>query len=227
MSYSVRFEKALICAATWHRDQKRKSTGAPYIGHLLAVAGTVIDFGGTEDEAIAALLHDAIEDQGGEKMRQQILELFGSEVAAIVEGCTDTDQMPKPPWKERKQAYIEHAKTAPPSVRIVSLADKLHNLRMILDDYRYDGDNVWTFFKGGKEGTLWYYFKLIQSFKIANSKDAVHPFALTRLTDELWRVYVELSYQVNLNEGLFNGSKEKHQENLELELSIEPARDQD
>jgi (p)ppGpp synthase/HD superfamily hydrolase len=178
-----RFEQALPYAAQLHRDQVRKGTGIPYVSHLLAVAGIVLEHGGSEDEAIAALLHDAVEDQGGAPTLQAIRLRFGETVAAIVEGCTDTDEMPKPPWRPRKEAYIAHVASASPSVRLVSAADKLHNARTILADYRRGGDAVWDRFSGGKAGTLWYYRTLVEAFR---------RHGLTPLVEELERVVGEL-----------------------------------
>jgi GTP pyrophosphokinase len=164
MPYSQRFADALVLTHQLHADQVRKGTTIPYIGHLLAVTAIVIENGGTEDEAIAALLHDAIEDAGGDPVRNVIRERFGENVLEIVEGLTDTDQTPKPPWRARKEAYLAHLGEASPSVLLVSLADKLHNAQSILRDYRRAGDKVWTRFNGGKEGTLWYYRALVRAY---------------------------------------------------------------
>jgi len=180
-----RFEDALVYATRLHADQKRKGTGIPYVAHLLAVAGIVLSYGGAEDEAIAALLHDAIEDQGGDATRREIGARFGPVVAEIVEGCTDTDQDPKPPWRPRKETYIQHVRNASPSVRLVSAADKLDNARAILRDYRAVGEEVWKRFTGGREGTLWYYRALVQAFREAGSNP---------LVDELDRVVAEIQH---------------------------------
>jgi GTP pyrophosphokinase len=155
------FEEALLFAFDLHRHQKRKGNSSPYISHLLAVCGLVLDYGGDEEEAIAALLHDAIEDQGGAPTRDEIGRRFGARVAAIVDGCSDTDQHPKPPWRERKEAYLAHLPDAERSVRLVSAADKLHNALTILRDYRRSGEDLWGRFRGGREGTLWYYRSLV------------------------------------------------------------------
>ena len=157
-----RFETALVYATQLHSQQKRKGSGIPYISHLLSVTALVLEDGGDEDQAIAALLHDAIEDQGGDKTRQEIRAKFGDRVVDIVNGCTDSEVIPKPPWKERKQKYIEKMRHATPEVRRVSMADKLHNARSILAEYRQQGDEVWTKFKGGKAGTLWYFESLLE-----------------------------------------------------------------
>ena len=164
MKLTRRFQDALVYAAQLHKDQLRKGTDVPYISHLLAVTSLVLENGGNEDEAIAALLHDAIEDQGGATTREEIRQRFGDEVVAIVDGCSDTDVMPKPPWRERKETYIERMRKAPASVRLVSMADKLHNARAILADYREVGESLWERFNGGKEGTLWYFRSLVEVF---------------------------------------------------------------
>jgi (p)ppGpp synthase/HD superfamily hydrolase len=180
---SERFTQALTYAHQLHATQIRKGSGVPYISHLLGVASIALEYGANEDEAIAALLHDAIEDQGGAATREEIRRRFGDNVTAIVDGCTDTDTTPKPPWRERKEKYIAHIPTASPSVLLVSTADKLHNVRSILQDYRLVGDAVWEKFKGGKAGTLWYYRALVNAFK----QNKVTP-----LTEELDRVVTEL-----------------------------------
>ena len=160
-----RFDAALVYASQLHRSQIRKGTNIPYISHLLAVTALVLEHGGDEDEAIAALLHDAVEDQGGIETRQEILQRFGERVGAIVDGCTDTDQTPKPPWLERKKAYIEHLREAPPSVRLVSAADKLHNARSILRDYGDLGDALWSRFNSTKEQNRWYYREVVKALR--------------------------------------------------------------
>ena len=166
---SDRFTEALVYATQLHSHQVRKGSGVPYISHLLGVAALVLEDGGDEDRAIAALLHDAIEDQGGDKIRQEIKAKFGDRVVNIVNGCTDSEVIPKPPWKERKQQYIDKMRHASFEVRQVSMADKLHNLRSILADY-YRGDtDIWSKFKGGREGTLWYYRSLIEISRQAGS----------------------------------------------------------
>jgi (p)ppGpp synthase/HD superfamily hydrolase len=157
LPYGEKFDHALLYASRLHRDQVRKGTSTPYITHLLAVASIVGENGGTEDEVVAALLHDAPEDQGGEATLQEIRDQFGDGVAEIVDGCTDTYETPKPPWRERKERYLAHLAGASGSVRLVSSADKLHNARTVLSDYRLLGEDLWTRFNGKKEGTLWYY----------------------------------------------------------------------
>jgi (p)ppGpp synthase/HD superfamily hydrolase len=160
-----RFEKALVYASQLHKGQVRKGTNIPYLSHLLAVTAIVLEDGGDEDMAIAALLHDAVEDQGGEPTLLEIKRRFGDRVAFIVDGCTDSYEQPKPPWLERKKEYLEHLRSAPQDVRRVSLADKLHNTRSILFNLRVSGESAWERFSGGKEGSLWYYKSLAKIFR--------------------------------------------------------------
>ena len=155
-----RFESALVYATQLHANQVRKGSQIPYVSHLLSVTALVLEDGGNEDEAISALLHDAIEDQGGEATYQIIKEKFGDTVANIVLDCSESVTIPKPPWKERKLASLEHLCHATPSVRRIMLADKLHNVRSILADWHREGEIVWQRFRGGKQGTLWYYNSL-------------------------------------------------------------------
>ena len=183
MVLSSRFEDALVFATRLHATQVRKGTGVPYVAHLLAVAGLVLEQGGDEDTAIAALLHDAIEDQGGAATREAIRARFGDRVTAIVDACSDTDIFPKPPWRARKEAYLAHLPAATDEVRLVSVADKLHNARAILADYRQRGEAVWERFNGGREGTLWYYRELVAAFRAGE---------VTPLVEELDRTVSEL-----------------------------------
>jgi (p)ppGpp synthase/HD superfamily hydrolase len=160
-----RFVEAMAYAAEKHATQTRKGSDIPYLGHLLSVAGLVIDADGTETEAIAALLHDAAEDQGGEETLAQIREKFGDEVAEIVRECSDTFETPKPPWRERKENYIRHLLKASDGAILVSLADKLHNGRAILRDYRDVGDQLWTRFNvKDPQQHLWYYRSLLDVY---------------------------------------------------------------
>ena len=152
-----RFEDALAYAAELHTEQTRKGSGVPYISHLMAVTALVLEDGGSEDEAIAALLHDAVEDQGGKPTLQEIRTRFGEAVADIVLACSDAFTHPKPPWRERKKAHIEHMRQATPEARRVILADKLHNARSLLRDLRMEGNKTWKKFAGSQSGTLWYY----------------------------------------------------------------------
>jgi (p)ppGpp synthase/HD superfamily hydrolase len=159
-----RFLRAFAFAAEKHKHQTRKASTIPYIAHLMGVASLVLEAGGDEDLAIAALLHDVVEDCGGAPMLQEIRHKFGERVAKVVDGCTDADTYPKPPWRERKESYIRHLKKANADTRLVSAADKLNNVRSILSDYRAIGESVWSRFNGGREGTLWYYRTLRDVF---------------------------------------------------------------
>ncbi|HXC44321.1 MAG TPA: HD domain-containing protein [Candidatus Dormibacteraeota bacterium] len=159
-----RFLRAFVFAAEKHAGQTRKASTIPYISHLMGVASLVLEFGGDEDMAIAALLHDVVEDCGGKPMLKQVRRRFGSRVAKIVQGCTDSNSDPKPPWRERKETYIRHLKTADAETRLVSAADKLNNVRSILSDYRAVGESVWARFQGRRDGTLWYYRALLDEF---------------------------------------------------------------
>ena len=163
---SGRFNRAFELACEWHELQSRKGTEIPYVSHLLGVCSIVLEHGGGEEEAIAALLHDAVEDQGGWATFDAIGVEFGPEVARIVAGCTDSFDSYRAPWQERKETYIEHLRSdSDPSIRLVSAADKLHNARSILMDYRTMGEELWERFRGGrKSGTLWYYRTLAEVF---------------------------------------------------------------
>jgi (p)ppGpp synthase/HD superfamily hydrolase len=149
----------------------------PYISHLLGVTALVFQAGGDEDEVIAALLHDAVEDQGGLETLLDIRRRFGERVAMIVEGCSDSLGEPKPPWLERKSNYLAHLAEAPPEVRRVSLADKLHNARTILADLEEHGEETWSRFNGGRQGSLWYYQALVEIFQQSESGYMLREFA--------------------------------------------------
>ena len=159
------FEEALVFAAQKHKSQTRKGTAIPYIAHLMQVAGLALENGADEKEAIAALLHDVIEDQ--DVTEEELTQRFGSHVAAIVAGCSDSASSDKAPWKQRKEAYIAHILTAPPSVRLVSSCDKLHNARAILADYQELGEGLWSRFNAGRDDLLWYYSSLLTAFQEA------------------------------------------------------------
>lgn len=152
----------MLFAARKHAGQVRKGTPAPYISHLMGVASLVLEAGGDEDLAIAALLHDVVEDCGGAPMLKQVRRRFGKRVAHVVEGCTQEIDLP---WRERRENYIKHLRGADADVRLVSAADKLHNARHILTDYREVGERIWPRFNGGREGTLWYYQALLKEFR--------------------------------------------------------------
>lgn len=173
MPYGEKFEEALLYAARLHKDQTRKGTDTPYVNHLLVVAAIVGENYGTEDEVVAALLHDGPEDQGGEERLKDIRARFGDAVAKIVDGCTDTYEEPKPAWRPRKEAYVARMASAPASVRLVSSADKLHNAQAILADLRDVGDDLWDRFTGGKKGTLWYYRALVEAYAEAGPNPVV------------------------------------------------------
>lgn len=171
--YSERFSKAFVYAARLHSRQTRKGTNKPYIGHLMSVASIVIAYGGDEEMAIAALLHDAVEDAGGLKRLRDIRAKFGKRVARIVDGCTDAYGEPKPPWLERKKKYIARVTGEAGDTRLVSAADKLSNARDILEDVRADGVAAFERFTGKKDGTLWYYRTLVDVFREAGTNPLV------------------------------------------------------
>lgn len=181
-----RFESALVYATQLHAQQVRKGSNVPYISHLLSVAALVLEDGGDEDEAIAALLHDAVEDQGGAKTLAAIRATFGERVAVIVDGCSDTDVIPKPPWRDRKLQYLEKMRSASISIQRVSMADKVHNARSILADCDRQKDTVWSKFKGGKEGTLWFYQAFLQLHQ--GKTDSYLAIELKRVVTQLLHV---------------------------------------
>ena len=185
MATTPRLEEAFAYAANLHRHQVRKISGIPYLIHLIGVASIVGEYGGDEDQLIAALLHDGPEDQGGHKTLDEIRQRFGDRVAMIVEECSDTLESPKPPWKERKQAYLDHLPKASPDARLVSASDKLHNARSILLDLRRRGSTVWNNFKGGRTGTLWYFGELVREFEHADTENIGKE--LSRVIDEIKR----------------------------------------
>jgi (p)ppGpp synthase/HD superfamily hydrolase len=159
-----RFMRAFQFAAVKHAGQTRKASTIPYLAHLMGVASLTLEAGGDEDLAIAALLHDVVEDCGGAPMSKEVRRRFGGRVSKVVDGCTDADTYPKPPWRERKEEYLRHLEKADADTRLVSAADKLNNVRSILADYRELGESVWSRFTGGREGTLWYYRALLDAF---------------------------------------------------------------
>jgi (p)ppGpp synthase/HD superfamily hydrolase len=163
---SQHFHDALSYASALHARQSRKGGEIPYVAHLLAVASIVMEAGGDEEEAIAAVLHDGPEDQGGEKTLQEIRDQFGDKVADIVAGCSDTFEDPKPPWEQRKRQYIEHLRdTADRSTLLVSAADKVHNARATLRDLHAHGAQVWKRFSASREQTLNNYRQLISAYE--------------------------------------------------------------
>ncbi len=183
MSYSPKFERALIFATRLHIDQVRKKSDTPYIMHLLAVASIVADYGGDEEQVIAGLLHDSVEDQGGRPTLNTVRGRFGPRVARIVEACTDSFETPKPPWQERKRAYVEHVKGAREDELLVSAADKLHNARSIVAEQRRVGNRAFQRFNARRVDVLWYYSALVRAFAKRNR---------TPLVDELDRTVREM-----------------------------------
>jgi (p)ppGpp synthase/HD superfamily hydrolase len=181
-----RFEQALLLATRKHAGQTRKASQVPYISHLLGVASFVLEAGGDEDLAVAALLHDVVEDCGGVPMLKEVRRRFGRRVAHIVDGCTDTYEEPKPPWYERKGKYLKRLRTEDADVRLVSAADKLHNVGTILRDYRETGESIWERFRGKRDGTLWYYRALADEFQRTRGN---------RLVNELERRVRELEQE--------------------------------
>jgi (p)ppGpp synthase/HD superfamily hydrolase len=161
---TARFDDAFRYAHQLHQSQMRKGTTIPYISHLMTVSALVVEHGGNEDQAIAGLLHDAAEDQGGAERLAEIRGKFGDAVAGIVADCTDAWTEPKPPWRPRKEAYLSALPNKPQASLLVSLADKTHNAEAILFDYRVLGDSLWDRFNGGAEGTRWYYGALAGCF---------------------------------------------------------------
>ena len=169
-------QRAFRYAAEKHEGQTRKQTAVPYLSHLIAVASLVLEAGGDEEMAMAALLHDVVEDCGGLPRLREVRRMFGARVAEIVEGCTDSFENPKPEWLERKKNYVHELKQANADTRLVSAADKLHNVRTVLTDYREQGESIWRRFQGRRDGTLWYYRALSNEFRR-------HPNRLTRELD--------------------------------------------
>ncbi len=158
-----RLAEAFAFAASVHRTQLRKATTIPYVAHLMSVSALVLEHGGDEEQAMAGLLHDVIED-GGPEYEPVIRHLFGERVAALVRACTDADVKPKPPWRERKETYIAHLREAAPDALLVSACDKLHNARAIVADQQVIGNTMFARFTGGKDGSLWYYKTLSAVF---------------------------------------------------------------
>jgi GTP pyrophosphokinase len=189
---SDRFEQALLYAHELHGDQCRRGTPVPYMAHLMGVASLVLEYGGDEEQAIAALLHDAIEDCGHLTSYAEIERRFGERVAEIVRACTDADTTPRPPWLERKAAYVARVSHEPAQARLVSAADKLYNVRTVLKDYRQAGHAVWRRYTGDPAHVLWYYRALVAAFRAAGS----HP-----IVDELDRAVAQLEEVVALAPG--------------------------
>jgi (p)ppGpp synthase/HD superfamily hydrolase len=167
MSLSHLYDEALVYAARLHRTQLRKGSNVPYIAHLLSVSSRVLTAGGSEVQAIAGLLHDAAEDQGGQATLDEIRQRFGNGVAEIVADCTDSWGDPKPEWRPRKEAYLAKLPLKPASSLLVSLADKVDNAEAIASDLAEVGEVVWQRFTGGRDGTIWYYRTLSGIFNEA------------------------------------------------------------
>jgi (p)ppGpp synthase/HD superfamily hydrolase len=188
---SARLDDAFALARRLHDGDLRKGTAIPYLAHLLGVCALVLVDGGDEDEAIAALLHDALEDHPEALSRPEIAERFGPRVLAIVEGCTDTPPDyaggRKPPWRDRKVTYLAHVRAAPAASLRVSLADKLDNARAILADYRVVGEAVWERFSAGGDEQLWYYRSLVEAYRAAGVAGPLLD-ELVRVVDELGRL---------------------------------------
>ncbi len=181
MLLSQEFEAALLYAAEAHREQVRKGSGVPYLSHLLQVAGLALEHGADEQVAIGALLHDVVEDTPASP--EDIEQRFGKRVRDIVEGCSDTldKETEGRSWRERKETYLAHlCESASADVLLVSCCDKLHNSRSILSDLKEQGDAIWGIFKGGREGTLWYYRALVEAYRKVDA-----PLRLVRELDEV------------------------------------------
>ena len=182
--FSVQFQNAFALACELHGTQTRKGTEIPYLSHLLAVTSIVLEDGGNEEEAIAALLHDAVEDQGGRTTLARIRSDFGDEVAAIVDACSDADTQPKPPWRERKEAYLLHlSHEVRPGVLRVSAADKLHNARCIVADYGKVRDALWDRFNAGREEQAWYYGELSRIYRERATAGFLSRFLSSQVSD--------------------------------------------
>jgi len=181
---------AFRLALELHGAQSRKGSGVPYITHLMAVASLVGDYGGTPEQMAAAFLHDAVEDQGGRATLDRIRAEFGDEVAGHVMACSDTDAKPKPPWNERKAAFVRHAKSVAPEAKLIIAADKLHNVRCLTTLLRAEGPAAWDKFNGGRDGTLWYHAEMVRALAtdwphpiladLADAMDIFHRLALAQ-----------------------------------------------
>lgn len=210
--FTERLGQAMAWADEVHRGHQRKTTDIPYVSHLMSVSALVMEHGGTEDEAIGALLHDAIEDRSGDDpqaMQADIETRFGPNVLAIVLGCSDAQSQTEKDrengnralWNERKRAYVAHLRQASRSVRLVSMCDKLHNARSMLADYRRIGERLWDRFNGGRDGTLWYYAELLQGYRQALT-DSAEP-----VDSPMWSVLDELQRTVRAFESLMPSAR--------------------
>lgn len=183
------FYKAVRVAGELHANQGRKGTSAPYMSHLLQVAAIVLEYGGTETQAVAAMLHDAVEDQGGRETLAMIRDTFGDEVARMVAACSDHLGDPSPPWHERKACYVNGVPDEQADALLVSAADKFCNVSSILRDYRTLGEALWDRFAGGRDGTLWYYRALVDAYRISS-------IAGSQLVTDLDRAVTDLEQAV-------------------------------
>jgi len=186
--YSLRFLDALEVAAVMFATTRRKKTKIPYVAHLLGVCAIVLEHGGSENEAIAALLHDTLEDITPTKQARRTVRAFGDDVYGIVVGCTDgtpNRKGRKAPWRERKESFIAALEHEPGPVLLVSAADKLHNARAIVADLLATGDTVWKRFNAPKDDILWYYGALVEAFR-------ANPTHHAALVEELGRVVAEM-----------------------------------
>jgi len=190
------YQDALEFAIQLHAGQSRKGTDIPYISHVLAVSATVLEFGGTEEEAIAALLHDAVEDAGGQATRTQIAERFGEAVAAIVDGCTDDSPAlgeKGKPWRIRKVAHIHYLREAPAPVLLVTAADKLHDVRALASDIRFLGDSLWDRFTATRDDILWYYDAVVDALEAGYERILGRDADSAQLGSGLGRLIFELN----------------------------------
>jgi len=218
---TARFDQALLTASAWHRTQMRKASGVPYVAHLLSVAGIALEFGATEDEAIAALLHDALEDApqntgvSAPELKRIMRERFGPDVVRIVEGCTDSEPGPGEPkeaWVPRKRRYLASLAEKDAGTLLVSASDKLHNARAILLGYREQRDAVFARFTGGRNGTLWYYRSLADAYAHAlNARPNLNGHAaLTQLVREFTRTVADLEREAGVTPGDLRGIDLSH-----------------
>lgn len=195
-----RFDRALLYATHVHGGQLRKGTATPYIAHLLAVAATVLEYGGDEDLAIAALLHDSVEDQGGAARLDDIRNRFGPRVAKVVEACSDSYANvaagePKEDWQKRKKGFLSRLGKSDEDIVRVALADKVHNARAILRDLRTPGigEKIWSVFSVPQGRTIWYYRSLTDTFAAILRRDpSGHLDNLRQLVLELEDIVSEL-----------------------------------
>ena len=185
MRMSERFDRALETASRLHREQMRKGTEIPYVSHLLGTCSIALEYGANEDQAIAALLHDVLEDVESIETARAEVPAFGPDVLRTVKGCTDTEERPKPLWRPRKEAYVARVPREDRAILLVSASDKLHNARAILRDLRAHGDAVWSRFNAGRDGQLWYYRALVSAFR-------ANPEHREELIGELERTVLEI-----------------------------------